>query len=234
MEDNRNTGAAFILGIMLIASAYLLSNTLHKAQHSDRYVTVKGLAEREVDADLAIWPIEFSVTTNDLQLMHKKLSQKKDIVKDFLIASGFVEKEISLSTPTIVDTETAYYREKKTEFRYIGEMVINVRSNKVNLVKTTRAKTIELLSKGIVLSGKGYSSRVEYIFTSLNKIKPAMIKEATQNARKAAEEFAKDSDSKVGKLKHAHQGFFSISDLDSNSPDRKKIRVVTTLKYYLN
>jgi hypothetical protein len=104
----------------------------------------------------------------------------------------------------------------------------------VPAVKTAAEKAGELIGKGIVLVGENYGRTTEFLFTGLNDIKPAMIQEATKNAHTAAEQFAKDSGSKVGKIKNASQGLFTITDRDMNTPDKKNVRVVTTVEYYLN
>ena len=161
---------------------------------------------------------------------------KRQAVRQFLVEAGFAEEELSQSAPRIRDTqsEISYGQQAPPKFRYIAQATVLLRTGKVPLVKQTVEKSGELIGKGIVLVGENYGRTTEYLFTGLNMVKPEMIREATKNARAAAEQFAKDSGSKVGKIKTATQGLFTISDRDMNSPDKKQVRVVTTVEYYLS
>ena len=119
-------------------------------------------------------------------------------------------------------------------FRYAATAVVTLYTGKVEAVRSAMAKLVELGKQGIAISGQDYQTRTEFLFTELNSIKPAMIEEATRNARQVAEKFAQDSNSRLGKIRRAQQGQFSISDRDSNTPYIKKVRVVSTLEYYLS
>jgi hypothetical protein len=226
-------GIAIGLG-MIVASANV-SNAVFKLRAAQRYVTVKGLAEREVDADLVVWPLTFEVTSNDLGELQKGVDAKRLAVRQFLREAGFGEDDLSQSAPRIRDTqsEVMYGQQTPPRFRYVAQATLLLRTSNVPLVKQTVERAGDLIGKGVVLVGENYGRSTEYLFTALNEIKPAMIQEATRNAREAAEQFAKDSGSQVGKIKTATQGLFTISDRDMNSPDKKKIRVVTTVEYYL-
>ena len=237
MQNLTNTKAAILglsIGLGILFAGLFISNALYKARVADRYVTVKGLAEREMDADLAIWPITYKDAGNDLLALQKSIDEKRGIIAKFLIEKGFKEEDINHSSPKITDTYTeGYYGNQQPQGpRYRIQKTVTLRSSNVELVKQTMEKSGELVSKGIALS-ESWENRTEFLFTSLNSIKPEMIREATINAREAAETFAEDSGSKIGKIRKATQGFFSISDRDANSPDRKIIRVVTTMEYYL-
>ncbi len=226
---------AVILGLSLIISSIFISNAFYKLRASHRYVTVKGLAEREVDANLVIWPIKFVEVDNNLASLNSKIENKKKIIIKFLKDAGLNEENISTSLPSVVDFSSTYnYSREKSEYRYQETEIITVRSQNVPQIKKIMENSSELINQGIVLSGEDYNSRTEFLFTGLNDIKPSMIEEATKNAREAAEKFAQDSNSKVGKIKNAKQGYFTINDLDSNTKDKKNIRVVTTLEYYLD
>jgi hypothetical protein len=206
----------------------------YKGRAADRYVTVKGLAEREIDADLAVWPITFKVADNDLIVLQSSIDSSRDAIKAFLLESGFSQDEISFSAPSIIDTEAQQYSAgTESRFRYIAEATITTRTGKVGLVRRTMEESGKLIGKGVVLSAKSWDNPTEFLFTGLNEIKPQMIEEATKDARNAASKFAADSGSKVGKIRSASQGYFSITDRDRNSPQVKKIRVVTTIEYYL-
>ena len=140
---------------------------------------------------------------------------------------------MSINAPEIIDMNAERYNSTPSPYRYNVTSVITVTSNKVDLVRKLISEQGELLKKGIAISGGDYRYNVGYEFTSLNEVKPQMIEEATKNARKAAEKFAKDSDSELGKIKHAYQGQFSIENRDANTPYIKRIRVVTTIDYSL-
>jgi len=239
VEKNSIAGYAVLgiaVGLGICIAGLSVSNAVYKLRASQRYVTVKGLAEREVDADLVVWPLTFEVASSDLNDLQKQVDAKRQTVRQFLTAAGFEEAEISQAAPRIRDTESEvqYGQAVPPKFRYIAQATLTLRTNKVPVVKAAIEKAGELIGKGIVLVGENYGRTTEFLFTGLNEIKPAMIEEATKNAHKAAEQFAKDSGSKVGKIRSASQGLFTITDRDMNSPDKKNVRVVTTVEYYLN
>lgn len=224
------------VGLGLVIAGATVSNAVYKLRAAQRYVTVKGLAEREVDADLVVWPLTFEVSSNDLAELQRGVEAKRQTVRQFLVDAGFAESELSQAAPRIRDTqsEISYGQQTPPKFRYIAQATVLLRTGKVPLVLAAVEKSGELIGKGVVLVGENYGRSTEYLFTGLNLIKPAMIQEATKNARAAAEQFAKDSGSKVGKIKTATQGLFAITDRDMNSPDKKQVRVVTTVEYYLS
>ena len=237
MKEKR-VAESFILGILLsaglILSAYLIAEGFTRFKAFERTAVVKGLAEREVGADVAIWPITFSVAADDLSFLVDALSEQNAVVEDFLKQNGFTEKEISISAPSFVDRHAQGYGDaSRYRFRYTGRSTVSVYSGNIEQVRQTREKLSELGSKGIAIAGENYEARTEYLYTKLNEVKPAMIEDATNNARAVAEKFAADSGSRLGKIKRASQGQFSINDRDSNTPYIKKVRVVSTLEYYL-
>jgi len=196
---------------------------------------VKGLSEREFPADVAIWPVKFSEANNDLNQLFSALQAKNALIVAFLKESGFGDEEISVSAPAIIDKQAQGYGDaQKIPYRYTGNSTITVYTKKVETVLKSMKGLIELGKKGIAISGQDYNAKVEFLFTKLNDVKPQMIEEATKNARETAEKFAVDSKSKLGKIKNANQGQFSINDRDSNTPQIKKIRVVATVEYYLS
>jgi hypothetical protein len=237
--DSRRITEATILGAFLCAGlvilGFLISGGVVKLRGLDRTVTVKGLSEREVPANIAIWPIKFAIADNDLAALYSVLQEKTDIIIEFLNQSGFTDDDISVSPPAITDRQAeGYLDSSKIKFRYTANSTISVYSDKVDAVRTAMKNLLELGKQGIVIAGQDYEARTEFLFTNLNEIKPAMIEEATKNARQVAEKFAKDSNSKLGKIKKARQGQFSINDRDTNTPFVKKVRVVSTLEYYLS
>jgi len=226
-------GIAIALG--MIIAGICIGIALSDVRTPDRFVSVKGLAEREVDADLAIWPIVFKEASDDLTILQSAVESKRKIITDFFVGSGFNTSEISYSVPTITDTraEVQYGTRAESKYRYTSEATVTLHSSNVSGVKKAMESAGTLVGKGVALSSENYRYPTEFMFTKLNQIKPEMIEEATKNAREAADKFAKDSGSKVGKIRNASQGLFSITDRDRNSPERKIIRVVTTVEYYL-
>jgi hypothetical protein len=202
---------------------------LHSA---DRTVSVKGLAEREVNADLVVWPIAYVEAGNDLPQLYAKLEHNSGLVREFLKKSGIDEADVRVSPPKLSDHQAEGYGEQRSTFRYRAEATLTVRSRKPEVVKAAMQQAGELVKEGIVFSDN-YGASVEWLFTGLNDIKPALIAEATQNARRAAEQFAKDSNSKVGGIRSANQGQITINDRDAGTPDIKVVRVVTTVDYAL-
>ena len=238
MNSSRTREAA-ILGafvcVGLVVLGYLISSTAIRVKGMDRIVTVKGLAEREVEANIAIWPIKFNEANNDLTQLYSVIENKSDLIVKFLKNNGFADEEITVSQPAIVDKQAQNYGDaSKIQFRYTASTTITVYSDKVSLVRETMKKVVELVKEGIALSGQDYQNKSEFLFTELNKIKPEMIEEATQNAREVATKFAIDSKSKLGKIKKASQGQFSINDRDTSTQYIKKVRVVSTIEYYLS
>jgi len=175
-----------------------------------------------------------SETDNDLNNLYSVVEQKTLLVAEFLEKSGFSNDEISISAPAIIDRQAQGYMDSnKIKFRYTASSTITVYSDKVDLVKETMKSLVELGKQGIAFAGRDHETRTEFLFTKLNDIKPEMVEEATKKAREVAEKFAKDSSSGLGKIKTARQGQFSITDRDSNTPYVKKVRIVSTLEYYL-
>jgi hypothetical protein len=236
--STRSTPAAFTLGLLLAVGlallGYLLADGLLRFKALDRTVSVKGLAEREVPADIAIWPIKFSETDNDLGALYTRLERNNVLVREFLRRAGFGDAEITVSAPAIFDRKAqAYGNVERVEFRYAGTSALTVYSPKVEQVRTAMQTLAELGKQGVAIAGEQHDTRTEFLFTGLNDIKPAMIEEATKAAREVAEKFARDSDSRLGKIRTASQGLFSIQDRDSNTPHIKRVRVVSTVEYYL-
>ena len=223
--------SALILGAALVAGCWLLGNALIGFKALDRYVTVKGLAEREVPADLAMWPVSYSVAANSLTEMDAAFKQTRAQVVAFLNEQGLAKAELVDATPRIQDM-WAMNPNRKPEFRYQANAVLTVRSGDIATVKKAIAASGELVARGVLLV-QNYEYRPTFAFTKLNEIKPEMIAEATRNARDAARQFAADSGSRVGEIRRATQGYFSLQDRDQLTPEIKNVRVVTTVEYLL-
>ncbi|MFC1502614.1 SIMPL domain-containing protein [bacterium] len=226
-------GGSFLLGAIL--TGLLFSTTAINFKEYERTVVAKGLSEKEVPADIAIWPIQFTVTGNDLNTIYQTLEQNTNKILNFLTSNGFDRSELSYSSPSITDKLANQYQESKVELRFVAGQSITVYTNKVDLVRSVKTKIVKLGREGIMFGGSNYNHQnTEYLFTKLNDIKPSMIEEATRKAREVAEKFATDSNSKLGKIKSARQGQFSIQNRDQNTPYIKKVRVVSTVEYYLS
>lgn len=200
----------------------------------DRVVSVRGLAEREVKADRVIWPIVYKTTGNDLQALYARLNDVGETITQFLVANQVPDSAISLSAPQIIDLRADRYNINRTADRYNVTLVTTVTTDKVDLVRSLMPRMGELLKSGIAISVGDYDSQVRYEFNGLNRIKPEMIEQATRNAREAAQQFAKDSESKLGKIKSASQGLFTVDSRDQYTPHIKRVRVVTSVNFYLD
>lgn len=236
MTTNKTASIFLALGIFcgLGLLGFLLGGAAVDVKLFDRSVTVKGLAEREIPADVVIWPIQFAVASNDLTQLYDKIEQQSAQISDFLQRKGIGLQAISSSTPAIIDKSAQPYGgDNDAQFRYTANQIVTVYSRNIELVRQVMVQLSELGKSGIALTAADYSAQTEYLFTRLNDVKPQMVEEATNKAREVAEKFAKDSQSQLGKIKRATQGQFSISARDRNNPHIKKIRVVSTVEYYL-
>lgn len=222
---------AIFAGLSMLG--YLLGDAALGVKALERTVTVKGLAEREYPADIVIQPVPFIVASNELQELTASIDSSRQAVVGFLLASGLGDDEISWTAPRIQDKSAQNFGGPRPEFRFSASQTVTVYSENVDKVREVAARLSELGKQGVVLSGDGYNNAAEFIFRRLNAVKPDMIEEATRNAREVAEKFAADSESTLGKIKRASQGQFSISARDANNPHIKKIRVVSTIEYYL-
>jgi hypothetical protein len=230
---------ALILGVCIFlglsALGYQLGNSAIQFKELERSVTVKGLAEKELDADIVIWPIQFTAAGNDLEELYEAIDENTKKISEFLAGKGIDKQEISFTTPAITDKSVQEYgSQARAEFRYAAVQTVTVYSKEIETVRGVMRELSELGKKGIVFTGGNYQAQTEYLFTRLNEIKPEMIEEATRKAREVAQKFASDSKSTLGKIRKASQGQFSISERDKNNPHIKKVRVVSTVEYYLS
>lgn len=227
------TTNVLIISFALIVSAATIACGMSKIAKNSRTVSVRGLAEREVPADMATWRVSFSVSGNDLAALQREVISKTKIVLNFLGEYDLDEGDYSVLSPEITDTTTNIYLDQsRRQFNYVAKQTVLVRTEKVSSAKAASIDTIDLMGKGVALSSD-YDNRVRYEFNGLNEIKPEMIADATKNALLAAEQFAHDSGSKVGKIVSANQGLFSIEDAAVGLEDIKNVRVVTTVVYSL-
>ena len=230
--------SSIILSLGIIGAAYLLANSIESYQNFGRYVDVKGLDEKVVKSNHAAWNISFTSASNDLKKIYSEVSDSQNKIIEFLIQQGFKENEIQKQTISINDNKAnAYSNNSNNNPRYTANSGITLTTNKVDLVSLAIQKTGTLVESGVVIN----NSNVKYSYTDLNSIKPEMLIRATANAREAADSFAKNSNSLVGKIRKASQGTFSISAESTNpnysysddSSIMKKVRVVTSVEFFL-
>jgi hypothetical protein len=238
-NGRRRVGAAMVLAIGFVAGSialgHLVGRSLLRFKEYERTVEVKGLSEREVPADIVIWPIAFTATADDLGELYDVLARNTGAIREFLEASGIDDDEVTVSPPSVTDKLAQQYGGgPRAEMRYVASQSVTVYSSDVAGVRAVMPRVADLGRRGIALSGNDYQNATQYLFTGLNDLKPEMIEEATRKAREVAVKFAEDSKSRLGKIKRAQQGQFSISDRDKNTPHLKRVRVVSTIEYYLS
>lgn len=224
-------GAAGIAALGMIVGGYLLGNGLLRAKHAERAVTVRGVAEREVTSDLATWTISYSATSSDLASAQAKVRADTATIEEFFAGLGFPKEALQPTGANVSSFQTDGVT------TYTVRQRLSLRTEDVARAQKAVAQQFDLVGRGVFLEeGSGMS----YTFTKLNDIKPAMVAEATRDARASAEQFAEDSGSQVGAIKDATQGYFTIEARDgdsggwgvSDSP-YKKVRVVTTITFSL-
>ncbi len=215
------------LVIGLIGHGFYVKSGIGSYADKDRYVSVKGLSEREVKADHVIWPIVFKEVGNDLSELYSNVNNKNKFIVNFLKDNGISADEISVAPISADDREADRWSSNTIPYRYQLKSVITVASDQVEKVRELISRQDEFFSAGITCESRSSS------FNGLNELKPEMVEEATRNARAVAEKFAADSESTLGGIKTASQGQFSIYDRDENTPYIKMVRVVTTIEYFL-
>ena len=228
--------SAFLLGGGAAAGGYLMGKGIVTARLTDRSVAVKGLAEKDVRADLATWQIRFTRTGDALADVQGQVEADAAAIEGFLTGAGFDTAEIALERLEVTDLlAQSYRRDNIDKARYIVAQTVRLRSNRIDRVSAASSRLGDLVRRGVAVTDFGGPA---YFFTGLNDVKPAMIAEATRNARAAAARFAADSGSRVGGIRRANQGVFQILPRDrSGNGERgsieKTVRVVTTVHYAL-
>ncbi|HDQ40943.1 MAG TPA: SIMPL domain-containing protein [Desulfonatronum sp.] len=231
--------AAVLLTIGLALCGWFIGQGFVHSRLDDKFVTVKGVAERTVRADLAIWPMRFVATGNDLTQVHASLDADARKVVEFLLRHGISREAVELQSLEVTDVMAQAYRSGPVESRFILAQTMVARSGNVDTIAQASQRVNELVDAGVVLSAEYGPGGPVYLFTSLNDVKPEMIAEATLNAREAAQQFATDSGSRLGDIRRANQGVFQIlgrndiPDLQEHKQIEKTVRVVSTIDYYL-
>lgn len=224
---------AAIIAIGIIVLGLCVRSGLDSISNKDRKVTVKGLSEREVEADKVTWPILTKELGNDLPLLYTRINATTSKVKAFLKKNGVKDSEISVNAPVVIDLNADQYSVAKHNYRYNITSTVTVTSRNVKLVRSIISRQGELFKQGVAVVDGGYGNGVVYEYVSFQQIKPKMMQEAIKNAEQTARQFADNSDSKIDKILEAGQGQFSIENRDDNTPYIKKLRVVTTVTYSL-
>lgn len=226
-----------LVAIAVALSGFFIGQGMQKFNRNERTISVRGLAEKEVSSNIAVWKISYNVSSDRLEEVRKNLPEAQKSIQDFLQSSEIQDSEITKGS-RIVDRQAQDYGAEKGN-RFVANGYFSVTTNNVAKVAAAEQKIDELVKKGIVVT----SNQVDYYFTNLNEIKPEMLDEATKNAKEAALGFAKSMDVEVGKLKSATQGVFSIENPIGNensyeqeriSSLKKKVRVVTQVEFYIN
>ena len=231
---------ALVLGIGIAVAGWFVGDGFVKGRAADRFVTVKGVSERDVQADVALWPLRFVSTNDDLKQAQATIKQSHQHVLTFLERHGIDPAAAEIQRLEVNDLLANPYRSGSTQSRYIITETLMVRTEDTGTIEKASQAVGELVDAGVVLSSAGGpTSGPTFLFTGLNERKPEMIAEATAEARRAAEQFAKDSGSEIGTIRRANQGVFVILARDrapgimEGSQLQKTVRVVSTIEYYL-
>lgn len=226
---------SIILALGLASSGFFVGRGIIQFKKHDQVVSVRGLDERMVDSNEASWSLTFSVNGQGLPEVYAQagLAQKK--VKDYLLEKKFKESDIVVGILSLTDNHAnSYSGSSKHPYRYSGRVSLSVNSNDVDAIERAQQSSGELIKREVQLE----SNSIVYKYTELNAIKPEMIKTANQSARLAAESFAHDTGSELGKIKNASQGLFTIESPDSawdaQGSRKKKIRVVTQMSFFID
>ena len=228
MEKYEKIIVAGIVAFGLLLLGLCLKGGIDNFTNKDRRVTVKGLAEREVDADKVVWTLTLEESADELNPMFTRLNQQVDVIKNFLKEKGIDGKgDVSVTTFSVNDNLSNVWGDEKPRYHYTVRRSVVVSSNDTHFISDLRSQTDELIDRGIIVE----SDNAEYEYTQFQKLKPEMMAEAIANAETTAKQFAENSHSKNNKIVEAGQGEFSIDDADI--PYKKKIRVVSTITYSL-
>jgi len=240
-QPESSIAGALILAVGIAAGGWLAGAGLAKAREADRYVTVKGIAERDAQADLALWPLRVVVSDNDLTRAYARLESQIRQIRAFLVRQGIDTAATELQSFSVTDAYTNQYRSSDVVTRYVINQTLMVRSGDPAAILAASQKVGELVQAGVVFSsGAEYGAGgPTFVFSGLNDLKPEMIAEATGRAREAADQFATDSRSRLGGIRRANQGVFEILPRDQapgiseQGQIAKRVRVVSTVEYFL-
>jgi hypothetical protein len=224
MENIKNY-SVLIISVVLLVFSLIFFFSARAFSDQGKYVEVKGLSEKIVKADTAIWSITFDNKSNDIDSLYSSIEKDTLAIQTFLKTKGFDDSEINIAPVNIY--QDTY---KDSLFRYNASTQLSVYTPKVDLVKSSSKDTLSLVKQGITMS----QNSIVFEFSDINSVKPGMLSEAIKNAKDSASQFAKESGSRLGSVARGNQGVFDITDKDPGSPEFKKIRVVSTLRFLLN
>jgi hypothetical protein len=241
MGSFSNIIAGGLIGLGVACGGFLAGESLVKSRLGFRTVTVKGLAEREVKANLGFWPVRFVATGPTLEDARTALEKSQGSVKAFLNAQGFTDQDMQVSNIQVEDKLAGYNNQGvPPELRFVLTEDILVKSSEVDKLAAAARMIGDLLKSGVVFSSDAYNAGPSYIFTNVNELKGDMLTEATRRAREAADKFAAESGARVGDIQNANQGIIEINpavEIPNSLPEKqvnKKVRVVTTITYFLS
>lgn len=230
---------ALLIAIGVALGGWFIGNGFMEGRTGDHYVTVKGISERDVIADMAIWPIRYVSAGNDLNAVQQKIRQDQDQIQSFLEEHGIATDAIELQNLEVTDRTAETYQSGSYQNRFILEQTLMVRSDDVQKIDEASQDIGDLVEAGVIINNQYSGGGPSYLFNSLTDLKPEMIAEATQNARESAEQFARDSGSELGGIRNANQGVFQILARDKapmlqqEKQIQKTVRVVSTIQYIL-
>jgi hypothetical protein len=232
--------AALCVAAGIALAGWFVGTSLVESRQPLRTVTVKGLSERSVEANLGFWPIRFVATGATLESARTSLENSEGAVRAFLADRGFSEEEIQVQN-VLVEDRAAGYSAGSTpdEFRFVLTEDMLVTTDRVGDLAEASRSVADLLRQGVVFSSDAYSAGASFVFTGINDLKSEMLTEATQRAKETAEQFATESGARVGDIQTANQGVFEILpavEIPNDRPEKqidKKVRVVTTITYFL-
>ena len=229
-----------LLSIAIVLAGLVIGGGIQRFRLADRSVTVKGVAERDVRADIALWPIRIVASGTELAPTQDKLAADQSIVRRFLASHGIDSSHVELLSLEVVDKRSNPYEGNPNSARFAINATLVARSEQPERIRAASQDVGQLVAAGVALSsGGGWGTGPTYLFTRLNELKPPMLAEATTSAREAAAEFAKRSGARVGNIRRAQQGLFEILPRDQaqgiteGSQVAKIVRVVSTVDYIL-
>ncbi len=223
MENIKKYSVLIVSGVLLVFSLIVFFSARAFSDQGS-YVEVKGLSEKIVKADVAVWSLNFEVKSNDIDSLYAEIAKNTATIQKFLVAKGFDASEINVAPVNIYqDTYSG------SLFRYNSTNQMSVYTKKVDLVKSASKDTLALVKQGVTLN----QNSIDFQFSDINSIKPEMLAEAIKNAKVSAKQFAEESGSSLGAISRGNQGVFDISDKDPGSPEFKKIRVVSSLRFLI-
>lgn len=222
--------AVSILAVGIALSGLCVALSIKHATDSKRTVVVKGLSTRDVKADYTVWPLTYTIQSNDIRTAYAEVNKTTTTIQNFFLSKGFTKEDFKIGNPQVTDNWISYYG-NRPDYRYTFTASLIISTANVDLVTACQGCQTDLMNQGIIVVADDWN--LDYQYNGLNELKPSMIEEATKNARAVAQKFAEDAGCSLGSIRTANQGQFSIES-DKYQPWVKHIRVVTTVEYLLD